>query len=1304
MKKKIQQLLVLIAGFVCSLILGVAFIAPANVAVPVSAATVIDSRLTGDTGLFIEEGAAVRVKSTSTETNGLRYTIGMSKSLYDTYMAEGSGIEDIVFGILIAPATDAYVLNQATVFGLGGEQLYDWAEKDQNGNWVYTGNKTRIINFETKKLFKVAGKPSDAYYYQGSVVNIKDSNLTSEFRGVGYVLYTIGGTRYCEMLTNDTHVRSIAYVAQKAIDDGNQNSTWLKQNYIDKATKRTWTYTTENYIEQANGSFVKDSTLETATGELGTTVYATNAPSFTGVHYDPNYDLGVSSGVILANDKLVLKRYYRIGYDMPADTTSTVKQTSSTTYNAGTDAQLRLIDNVGENYAAVTFSSSTATSGFTALVLNVMGSVENVWVGDLSLSISGNGIFLTMGNINTDSNRIASFNSSVLPNNSDYYTIVYKLTYQGNEYYSNGVKFELWMANHASGADLSTVTFTKATVGTILQSSLAHKHYLTKDLVLKYSALTETQYATTNCDWMLPGGWNAATNWTMRKAQILSFEPNAQASADATVNIPETAGLWCLNNDVDAIQLVNNYQTEYVSFTVTPANIPTKDSGLYYGICLNMLGETYNTYWNGGLILKLSNDGLLLWNGAINSDAGGTPIALFVSADHNYNWAGGFSICYKFDFSNENQVVMELYLKMGDGAYEVLEPIQLAGEGISYKDGKYTMRMSMFNFSPIPDSTVFVHSAYNTGCDYWTISNVGLSDNGPIQNGYSNPVTEDAAVISLNSVEEIDHTVDTIKTLATNVNENYMAITVKASDLANASYYGFGINILGTSTTGWDGGLVLSFTKDGVCLKYGGMKDTAIVLAQLGTGNITRLDTSITIAYKLSFGEGALSEQVSMQFWAASAGSAFAPLGCIVNDSLCDYDSSTQEYRLPYSMFTEEEYKSDCTVIFLAAHNNQTVPCDWELQDIEILSGSPDTQLTYWENPAYAGISVDTNGTMYLGSEKLYTAGVNCYSLYNQCWSANGVNITLAQKSLDALKNKGMKVVRFNCGGYLGSSTDTSAKTIAMYENNKENFVALLKDIVAYAEDLEIGLIPSFFWLYSAVPSYCGEAVSAWGDANSKTRAYMVEYTTTIVNELKGFHSIFGWEFGNEFNLHCDIPDSSEDFKLAYVNSAISAYNTTVKGLDVVSNRFIGSGHSAPRPAQYNLSINNGWTTDTDAQYSTVTDSLNPCNAISEHVYQDTTDTLSTYFTRSVSTAANLKKAYYVGEWGHGDSTATDYSNETYYQTLADAIIGAKVQLCLLWNYDITGATEKSFRDSTTRDKMLWNILANMNSTLETYV
>ena len=51
----------------------------------------------GGSSFFIEEGASVLVCDKSYNKNGLRYTIGMGKEMYEAVMAKDSGYTDIVF-------------------------------------------------------------------------------------------------------------------------------------------------------------------------------------------------------------------------------------------------------------------------------------------------------------------------------------------------------------------------------------------------------------------------------------------------------------------------------------------------------------------------------------------------------------------------------------------------------------------------------------------------------------------------------------------------------------------------------------------------------------------------------------------------------------------------------------------------------------------------------------------------------------------------------------------------------------------------------------------------------------------------------------------------------------------------------------------------------------------------------------------------------------------------------------------------------------------------------------------------------
>ena len=378
MRRK-KLLLISLISFICAFIFG--FLAlPMDKSEKVYAATAKTERIT-ESGFFIEEGASVRVNGSSYNENGLRYTIGMEKTTYEMVMAENSGFTDITFGILIAPASAKYNLTPESVFGLnGGTVQYDWAVEDENGNLTYNGDgtKSRIINIYTDSLFNVKDRSGDDYYFHGSIINVNKENLTREFQGKGYVLYTENGVRKCIMLSNETHIRSIVYVSQLAVEANSAHSTWLQQNYIDAVSYIAAKYTEENYLEQADGSFKLDeSTKKTIASTINAPVSLGTAPTFSGYAFDQADERNVVSGNVYVNDKLTLKRYYRLGYptsELQVGKASTV--TTSFTASANKDKNQSLISNLGENYGAVTFRSTTITSaGFYSFAINLAGTL-----------------------------------------------------------------------------------------------------------------------------------------------------------------------------------------------------------------------------------------------------------------------------------------------------------------------------------------------------------------------------------------------------------------------------------------------------------------------------------------------------------------------------------------------------------------------------------------------------------------------------------------------------------------------------------------------------------------------------------------------------------------------------------------------------------------------------------------------------------------------------------------------------------------------------------------------------------------
>ena len=363
----------------------------------------------------------------------------------------------------------------------------------------------------------------------------------------------------------------------------------------------------------------------------------------------------------------------------------------------------------------------------------------------------------------------------------------------------------------------------------------------------------------------------------------------------------------------------------------------------------------------------------------------------------------------------------------------------------------------------------------------------------------------------------------------------------------------------------------------------------------------------------------------------------------------------------------------------------------------------------YWRDTKNFGIRVQ-DGVMKLGEEVLYKAGVNCYNLFNQCF-ADGYSSKKAKEALDILADYGVGVVRFNCGGY-------GREYIGDYFAQKTAYVNLLREIAEYAETLEIGLIPSFFWLYHAVPDYYDEPLRSWGNADSDTVSFLQNYTKEIVTALKDYKAIFAWEFGNEFNLSCDLPNAAENVPALPANSkrekrteedflsavdvqfALTEFSKTISSIDDTG-RMITSGNATLRPSQYNQLHHNTWAQDSVLEYKKITATFAPdgVDTVCEHVYFTSQKTfgreltLAEYLQYATANAKALNKAYFVGEWGGGSS-----EDRNYYSEIGKAFVDAGVQLALLWNFNaVEGSVEYSFSANTDRGKMLLEVIEEMN-------
>ncbi|MGN1216295.1 MAG: hypothetical protein ACI4TJ_08615 [Candidatus Cryptobacteroides sp.] len=338
---------------------------------------------------------------------------------------------------------------------------------------------------------------------------------------------------------------------------------------------------------------------------------------------------------------------------------------------------------------------------------------------------------------------------------------------------------------------------------------------------------------------------------------------------------------------------------------------------------------------------------------------------------------------------------------------------------------------------------------------------------------------------------------------------------------------------------------------------------------------------------------------------------------------------------------------------------------------------------------------------MQLAGKPLYVTGVNCYNLFVQCHETDNMQTNEMRETVNVLAKEKVPIVRFSCSPFYPSQ-------MHFYSEQKETYLANLEELATLCDRNHILLIPSLFWNTSCMPEYCGEELAAWGDTSSKTYDFMVEFTTDIVNTLKGHKCIAAWEFGNEFNLAADIGlEGYPDLPAKAVETAYKGFAQTIKALDD-HDRLVCSGNSVMRNAQWHLANNRNWNNDSFKEYVEITGIMtpDPMNGMSEHIYEENRvfsdlGTLNrTYqIIRAKEAAESLGKVYYIGEFtgpatAHGDSTMIKKHYATY--------LSQKVQVSLIWNYALRGEIEWSFKADTEYGDMAFRLMRKYNDLFRT--
>lgn len=333
-------------------------------------------------------------------------------------------------------------------------------------------------------------------------------------------------------------------------------------------------------------------------------------------------------------------------------------------------------------------------------------------------------------------------------------------------------------------------------------------------------------------------------------------------------------------------------------------------------------------------------------------------------------------------------------------------------------------------------------------------------------------------------------------------------------------------------------------------------------------------------------------------------------------------------------------------------------------------------------------------GVLKRAGQPVQAIGVNYYNLLDR--AEKEPDGESWRDSLRRLKAADIPFVRFRCGAWSIADWD-------LYRSDKPEYLRRMDGLVRAAEEIGIGLIPSLFWSRWSASDMVAEPVGRLGVADSKVRAFMHQYVAEIVGRYRQSPAIWGWEFGNEYNLCADLPNAAnhrppvppkrygigprtaaDDLSLAAVQSAIEDFGSSVRAID--PRRALFTGNSLPRENAWHNTHEKKWTKDSREQFleMLLASNPNPVDTLTVHYYPgvDTrygswcADTDAMLVTL-MEAARSSGKPLFLGEIGPAEKLSATEDRAVFTALLA-AVERHRVPLAAVWVFDFP-LQDKSF-------------------------
>lgn len=334
------------------------------------------------------------------------------------------------------------------------------------------------------------------------------------------------------------------------------------------------------------------------------------------------------------------------------------------------------------------------------------------------------------------------------------------------------------------------------------------------------------------------------------------------------------------------------------------------------------------------------------------------------------------------------------------------------------------------------------------------------------------------------------------------------------------------------------------------------------------------------------------------------------------------------------------------------------------------------------QHPADQPLGLQQEGTKILRDGKPWRGiGVNCVDAFIN--SFNNPDSPQTEQVFKYLSEHAIPFVRTPAEAWGGGN-------MALYQKDKAEYFRRMDITVRLAEKYNIGLICSLFWS-GWVKDLTGESdLAAWSTPGTKTHQLMEAYVEDVVTRYRSSPAIWGWEWGNELVLTCQLPNAADfnikpedNYTFETLRRVYESFAREVRKHD--PSRIISSGDTSAREHAWHNWKESSWTKDTPEQFAEILsgNAPDPLSVLSIHAYCD--DFKPQRFNMAMDVARKMNKPLFVGEFGVA-GPRTEASESEFRKQLV-ILQEQQVVLSALWEFDVKSIPRPEWLVSPTNDK-----------------